>query len=261
MLRYLNVSAVPSAPTGPLEVVAAGSHAVVIEWGAPESDGGAPLEGYDIALRDARRTMWMQVGTVVANQQRLIIKDLQVSSDQIIFFFFFFLRKRVRPFYYAVFVCFFFFFFFFLFFFLFLTDFTAHGECVQRHLLSLHVTQDVTSGSERIIAYCLIPSLFTFLSCFVEQEGRSYLFRVFARNEIGLSDALESEEPLSISRPSGRYNVNQFCRFHRFIVLLFVHVGFVSSTQCSSYTFTMELHWSASTHVIRKILRSSAVPV
>lgn len=71
-------AAVPSPPTGPLEVVPAGAHAVVIEWGAPESDGGAPLEGYDIALRDARRTMWMQVGQVRADQQRLIVKDLQV---------------------------------------------------------------------------------------------------------------------------------------------------------------------------------------
>lgn len=51
---------------------------MIVEWGAPESDGGAPLEGYKIAVRDARRQMWMEVGRVDASIQRLKVQDLAV---------------------------------------------------------------------------------------------------------------------------------------------------------------------------------------
>src|SRR5207248_11566675 len=36
------------------------------------------------------------------------------------------------------------------------------------------------------------------------QEGRDYLVRIFARNEIGLSDPLEMDEPVRIIRPEGK---------------------------------------------------------
>jgi hypothetical protein len=55
-----------------------GPHAIVIAWGTPESDGGAPIEGYTIAIKDTRKTMWMEVGRVRADVQKLNIKDLQV---------------------------------------------------------------------------------------------------------------------------------------------------------------------------------------
>ena len=51
----------------------------MVEWGAPESDGGAPLEGYKVAVRDAKRQMWMEVGRVQADVQKLQVKDLAVS--------------------------------------------------------------------------------------------------------------------------------------------------------------------------------------
>lgn len=69
----------PSPPTAPLEILAVGPYAVVIEWGTPESDGGSPITGYTIAIRDTRKTMWMEVGRVKADVQKLNIKDLQVS--------------------------------------------------------------------------------------------------------------------------------------------------------------------------------------
>ena len=66
----------------------------MVEWGAPESDGGAPLEGYKVAVRDAKRQMWMEVGRVQADVQKLQVKDLAVSltglnaifQDRITFF-------------------------------------------------------------------------------------------------------------------------------------------------------------------------------
>jgi len=51
---------------------------VIVEWGVPETDGGAPLLGYNIAIRDEKKTMWMEVGRVEADVQKFNIKDLQV---------------------------------------------------------------------------------------------------------------------------------------------------------------------------------------
>merc|ERR1719418_189356 len=66
----------PSPPTAPLEIVPIGPHALTVEWGAPESDGGAPLEGYKVAVRDAKRHMWMEVGRVAADVQKLKVQEL-----------------------------------------------------------------------------------------------------------------------------------------------------------------------------------------
>lgn len=67
----------PGIPSAPLEMRVVSPSAIVIEWGIPENDGGSPLTGYVIAAREARRTMWIQVGKVPANVHRLQIKDLQ----------------------------------------------------------------------------------------------------------------------------------------------------------------------------------------
>merc|ERR1712112_615054 len=74
----------PSPPTAPLEIVPIGPHTLTVEWGAPESDGGAPLEGYKIAVRDAKRQMWMEVGRVAANVQKLTVKDLVEGCEYFI---------------------------------------------------------------------------------------------------------------------------------------------------------------------------------
>merc|ERR1712226_1660997 len=75
---------VPSAPTAPLEISAVTPHSVTVEWGAPESDGGAPLEGYKVAVRDAKRQMWMEVGRVTTEVQKLKIQDLEEGSEYFI---------------------------------------------------------------------------------------------------------------------------------------------------------------------------------
>ncbi|XP_054276640.1 titin-like [Macrosteles quadrilineatus] len=102
---------VPSPPTDPLEIRSLGPNSIIVEWGVPETDGGAPLEGYKIAIRDVKKTMWMEVGQVSAEVQKLTIKDLQ--------------------------------------------------------------------------------------------ENHEYLVRIFARNEVGLSDPLESDEPFLVKKPTG----------------------------------------------------------
>ncbi len=66
-----------------MEITALGPHSVMVEWGAPESDGGAPLEGYKVAVRDAKRHMWMEVGRVAADVQKLKVQELAVSFSSI----------------------------------------------------------------------------------------------------------------------------------------------------------------------------------
>lgn len=115
------LSGVPSPPTAPLEIRQIAANTVVISWGRPESDGGAPLEGYKIAIRDSKKTMWMEVGRVNADVQKLNIRDLQ--------------------------------------------------------------------------------------------ENHMYLIRIFARNEIGLSDPLESDEPFKIIPVSGTTTLRSIFQF------------------------------------------------
>jgi len=74
----------PSAPTAPLEISATTPHSITVEWGAPESDGGAPLEGYKVAVRDAKRQMWMEVGRVSAEVQKLKVQDLSEGNEYFI---------------------------------------------------------------------------------------------------------------------------------------------------------------------------------
>ncbi|KFM78022.1 Titin, partial [Stegodyphus mimosarum] len=74
----------PSPPTGPLEVVITGPSSVVLSWGRPESDGGSPILGYNVALKNVRRIMWMEVGQVNGETQRLQIKDLQEDAEYMV---------------------------------------------------------------------------------------------------------------------------------------------------------------------------------
>jgi hypothetical protein len=60
----------PSPPTAPLESRQTSMNEVIIEWGTPEHDGGSPLESYVIAIRDVKKTMWMEVGRVGVECQK-----------------------------------------------------------------------------------------------------------------------------------------------------------------------------------------------
>lgn len=75
---------VPSPPTAPLEVRSLNANAVTVEWGVPETDGGSPLIGYTIAIKDVKKTMWMEVGRVRFDVQKFTIRDLQVRTPRLI---------------------------------------------------------------------------------------------------------------------------------------------------------------------------------
>lgn len=75
---------VPTPPTGPLEIRCLGPNVNLVEWGLPESDGGAPLQGYNIAVRDIKKTMWIEVGKVPAGVQRYNIRDLAEDHEYMV---------------------------------------------------------------------------------------------------------------------------------------------------------------------------------
>ncbi|XP_011496107.1 PREDICTED: titin-like [Ceratosolen solmsi marchali] len=77
----LKSHAIPSPPTAPLEIRQIAGNTIAMEWGRPEFDGGAPLEAYKIAVRDVKKTMWMEVGRVNAGIQKLTIRDLQENHE------------------------------------------------------------------------------------------------------------------------------------------------------------------------------------
>lgn len=88
------------------------------------------MEGYNIAIRDLKRTMWIEVGRVGADTQRFQIRDLQ--------------------------------------------------------------------------------------------EDHEYLIRIFARNEVGLSEPLESDEPYKVLPMTGKRNL---IYFNLFMHTLFIYAG------------------------------------
>lgn len=53
-----------------------GGNVVVCSWGTPEWDGGAPLLGYTVAIRDVTKTMWMEVGQVGVHTLQYNVRDL-----------------------------------------------------------------------------------------------------------------------------------------------------------------------------------------
>lgn len=115
----------PSPPTAPLEIRTVGSNIVMTSWGTPEWDGGAPLQGYNIAIRDVTKTMWMEVGKVDAHTLKFNIRDLS--------------------------------------------------------------------------------------------EDHTYMIRIYARNEIGLSEPLESDEPFKVLPGEGKFSLALFASHYTII--------------------------------------------
>ncbi|XP_026742216.1 titin-like isoform X12 [Trichoplusia ni] len=83
-VRLEKHATVPSPPTAPLEIRTVGTNIVMTSWGTPEWDGGAPLLGYNIAIRDVTKTMWMEVGKVDAHTLKFNIKDLNDNHTYMI---------------------------------------------------------------------------------------------------------------------------------------------------------------------------------
>ncbi|GFS00827.1 titin [Elysia marginata] len=72
---------VPSAPQGPLKISDITKDSCVLEWAAPKSDGGQPVQNYVVEIREARRSMWTRAGTCKPDKTSYTAKNLVVNNE------------------------------------------------------------------------------------------------------------------------------------------------------------------------------------
>ena len=58
---------------------------IVIAWDEPESDGGAPITGYTVEKRDAKRTTFTKSGEVKVSEERKLKVEKLVEGNDYIF--------------------------------------------------------------------------------------------------------------------------------------------------------------------------------
>lgn len=71
----------PSTPVGPLSVSDVTEKTASVSWKPPESDGGLPLTGYLLEVRDSRRTAWKKVADLKPAQTSYTVPDLDIDNE------------------------------------------------------------------------------------------------------------------------------------------------------------------------------------
>ena len=71
----------PSQPTGPITVSDINKTSATIDWKPPQSDGGLPLKGYVVELKEARKTMWKKVDKLTPGITTLCIQNLNENAE------------------------------------------------------------------------------------------------------------------------------------------------------------------------------------
>jgi hypothetical protein len=71
----------PGAPQPLLQIEPATSTSLNVSWSPCLTDGGSPLTGYTILIRDVTRTAWLQAATVGPHETTCEIKDLITGSE------------------------------------------------------------------------------------------------------------------------------------------------------------------------------------
>lgn len=72
---------VPSAPVGPLEISDVTENSCLLKWKPSEKDGGKPITKYVIEIRESRRSMWSQSGTVEPNVTTFSPKNILIGNE------------------------------------------------------------------------------------------------------------------------------------------------------------------------------------
>ncbi|KAH6940066.1 hypothetical protein HPB50_024614 [Hyalomma asiaticum] len=74
----------PDPPSTPLLVVVTGPFSMDVKWTAPLYDGGRPILGYVVAVKEPRRTLWMEVSQVNAPTVKTQIQDLEEGHEYLV---------------------------------------------------------------------------------------------------------------------------------------------------------------------------------
>ena len=82
----------PSAPVGPVEFSDIQKTSVVISWKPSENDGGSPITGYYIEMREAPKSSWQRVTTVNYDITSYCVQNLKEKKE---FFFRIYAENKV----------------------------------------------------------------------------------------------------------------------------------------------------------------------
>ena len=77
----MSFSVKPSAPVGPVKFSDIQKTSVVIAWKPSENDGGSPITGYYIEMREAPKSSWQRVTTVNADITSYCVQNLKENKD------------------------------------------------------------------------------------------------------------------------------------------------------------------------------------
>ena len=78
-LTYYSVE--PSPPVGPVEFSDIQKTSVVITWKPSENDGGSPITGYYIEMREAPKSSWQRVTTVDADITTFRVQNVKDKKE------------------------------------------------------------------------------------------------------------------------------------------------------------------------------------
>ena len=70
----------PDSPKGPLKAIDIDKTAVTLEWQPPASDGGSPLTGYVVEMKNALGK-WVKVDSVEPDVTQLRVPNLTEGQD------------------------------------------------------------------------------------------------------------------------------------------------------------------------------------
>lgn len=73
----------PSKPTGPIRFSDVTKDSITLSWQPPDSDGGLPINKYNIEYRDTRRTAWVKAGSVSKENTSFTCADLIEGNEYI----------------------------------------------------------------------------------------------------------------------------------------------------------------------------------
>ncbi|KAH9498302.1 hypothetical protein Btru_006487 [Bulinus truncatus] len=74
---------VPSAPCGPIKVSDVSDKTAQVSWKPPEADGGLPITGYIVQLRETRRATWTTYKELPADETSVTLSGLVPDNEYV----------------------------------------------------------------------------------------------------------------------------------------------------------------------------------
>ena len=71
----------PSAPRGPVSVAKLSTDSAELRWTPPEYNGGTPITGYYIEVREASRTIWRRIASVEATCTSYTLRNMLEGNE------------------------------------------------------------------------------------------------------------------------------------------------------------------------------------